>query len=478
MGRPVGLRDDVEDPRVGVVRDDGGGGALAWGGVARQRCDGGAHLLVGGGLAPVVGQQGRVVLLLPGAGHAPPEHQQRVDPLAGGVGDPLPHLPRRHSGVVARPVDRPGLLLDDPGASTACLDALALLECGAAGEVQVERDLLGAGQAVGVAVDGADLVGPVDRAGVDVEVAHVEVGEGRHAGRPLGEHVALDRQALAHLPAGEPSVGELQAGVVHRHGGCGQLDGVEVGVGHRPEGLAPGVVEAVDVAVPIGEPRAERVLACPAPAAGGVVVARFVVDLPGVQGRVVAVAVGQHAGHPCGLLPVGRRRGAGVAAAPPGAGAAVGADDADVRTFAHQPHGRCGRRRADHHPHAGVGDGLHRTIHPAEVPAVPLGFHAGPGELADADDLQAQVGHARDVVSPVRLWPLLGVPADPDPHAVTAPSGSPASRSASWSSGSGRQVGAGVGSLVRSRWRVSSRPRGSSRSRGSLETASPSRVSR
>ena len=43
---------------------------------------------------------------------------------------------------------------------------------------------------------------------------------------------------------------------------------------------------------------------------------------------------------------------------------------------------------------------------------------------------------------------------------------------------SGRQVGAGLGSLVRSRWRVSSRPRGSSRSRGSLETASPSRVSR
>ena len=308
-----------------------------------------------------------MVLLLAVAPGTPAEEQQRLDPVQRGLDRPGRDLPVGHGRVVAGPVHRPRLLLDDPGPPAQALRPGPGGQPGPACEVQQERHLLGSRHAVRVAVEGAQPAGAPDGHRVDVHVAEVEVGEDRHAGAGGLDQRALLAEERRDLARGEPPVGELERRVVGGHRRDRQRHRVEVGVGHRPERGAPRGVQGVDAAVALAQPGGEGQLAVGAPAARGVVVAGLVVQLPGAHRG--AVAIGEHADDAAGLLAVGRRGRARVAAAPVGAAPPVRADGQDRGPFARQPDRGRGGRRAEDHLQPVVLQRRDRAVEPAQLPS-------------------------------------------------------------------------------------------------------------
>ena len=168
------------------------------------------------------------------------------------------------------------------------------------------------------------------------------------------------------------------------------------------------VVERLDRGVAIGEPSPERV-------ARGIrvievqVAAVLVVDVPHDDGRMRRIALGERGDELGGEAAVdGRRRGELLATARPVDGAVlVLRQELGVRGA--RPRRRRGGRRGEVDGDAALVQQVDHPVEPAEVELALARLDARPREDAEAHHRDAGLAHARDVVGPDLLGPLLGV---------------------------------------------------------------------
>lgn len=191
-------------------------------------------------------------------------------------------------------------------------------------------------------------------------------------------------------------------------GSEGRGDLWECLVALAPDFGAPSVVEGVDGAV------AGLEVVVPALDRGGVeiladVALELVVDLPGDQGGVATELAGHgfddaggggaHGGVVCAdvLACAVDERGAGVV------------DEEAVGVAVRQPDRRGGGGRAEDDRDVGGVELIHDAAEEREVDAALVGFHAGPGELADADNVDAEFLHPGEVAGDFAFGPEFGV---------------------------------------------------------------------
>ncbi len=268
------------------VEDDGRlGGAAAGAGDGGERAEGRPEvgdvpedLAVGAGV-----REHRRVVLLGAAGRLPPLEEADGVGAMGDVRERVAGQSAGRFGQVDRlPVDGAGgVLHEEPGPAARQV----------AGEVRRERQLvagLRAGQQVVVVGDEVDLAGPVGVVHVPGLAHDHEVGGHRDAGGQLGQQVAFGAQVVLERVGGEAPEVELLGRVGEGGGQAGWQDLIPVAVLLRPERGRPGPVQLVDGAVTGAQPGAEG-RGGVVGVVVGVVAAQLVGDVPGGQGRVVAV---------------------------------------------------------------------------------------------------------------------------------------------------------------------------------------------
>ncbi len=184
----------------------------------------------------------------------------------------------------------------------------------------------------------------------------------------LPQHIAqraVVRQQLVGREAGEVQL-LARVGVGRR--GPRRQDLLEGVVALRPEGRSPGGVERLDAPVAVLEPGAERL--------GGAVrevmrdmAAQLVVHMPQRERRMLAIALGHHAGHPQRILPEHRRGdGVGLPSSLAEHRAVLELGGQDLGMAASQPRRRGGRRGGgERDPDTGLRKTVHRLVEPAEV---------------------------------------------------------------------------------------------------------------
>src|SRR5262249_49143052 len=86
----------------------------------------------------------------------------------------------------------------------------------------------------------------------------------------------------------------------------------------------------------------------------------------------------------------------------------VGIDQQSLGILIGQPLGRRCSRSAEYHLDAVGSESRYGAIKEAEVKLPLLGLHQGPGEFADADDVDSAFLHTAGVLLPIGFRPLLG----------------------------------------------------------------------
>ena len=363
-------------------------------------------------------------LLLGEGGLAPAEIADHRRPVGKGLQGPQAHHAGGRTGVVGRPVHRAGLLLHDPegpGGQAAGLveeEGREIRMTGA--HPGPERLRRGPGHAQVRAAQGIVVIAREVETGGQGVIVHAglvhrdEVVGDEPARRPWPQDVQLGPVEAHHLVGREPSPGHAVGGARLRHRPHRQLDLVEAAVFHGPEHIAPGGVQGRHVAVAGLQPDPEGVPRHRRGGQGGVMAAQLVVRLPAHHAGMLAVALGQGGDDAAAGLQIGL---AGEVVVPAGAEPPgpprLRVHGQHVRMPVHQPFGRGGRRRADHHFQPRVGQDVEGVVEPAEVVVSGRRLEAGPGELPHPHIGEAERLHPAGVLGPHLARPVFGIVADP-----------------------------------------------------------------
>ncbi|OPZ27249.1 MAG: hypothetical protein BWZ02_01721 [Lentisphaerae bacterium ADurb.BinA184] len=233
------------------------------------------------------------------------------------------------------------------------------------------------------------------------------VGADKGARMEAAEQLGLKARVLDHHVAPEPLAVEVAAGV-QALGGVAEADLPPVAVVHAPEAGLPRLAEGVETAVAFAQPGLEPGLAVLAVAPAGLG-PELVVQLPADDVLVWPQLRGQGGDHAGGMAAVGFRGRAVMPARTVLGAAAVGAHQADVGIGLGQPGGGGGGGGAHHHVNAVAAQGVQALVQPVERETPLLGFEAAPGELADAGDVDAGLGHQPGVGLETLRPPVLRV---------------------------------------------------------------------
>ena len=181
----------------------------------------------------------------------------------------------------------------------------------------------------------------------------------------------------------------------------------------RPVDEAPAVAERPGVAVALAQPVDERLERA---AVVEQLHSRLVVDLVADDRRVVDIAADDLAHEPVGVEAEGRVGVVRVLAVPVGDPLPRPTFGTHLRVLAYQPRRhRVGRRAEDDVDAAPVRAVEHR-LQPVEVEAPVLGLPRGPHRLADADDVEARLGHQVEVAVEAVVRLVLRVVGHPVEH--------------------------------------------------------------
>ena len=311
------LRLDAGDPACLVVIDDGDAGLPR----AGKRTELAQFLADGRRLAPALREfvQARQVeagmhLFLREGGLPPAEVAHHLRAMGKRLPRPQPHHAALWHRVPRRPVHRARLLLHHPETALADTAIEIVMEGGDVG-MRGPRPAVLLRLAEGEALDEADRIG-IPRGEIEI-VAHgkvIKVVEEAHevVGDPAPwrmrpQDLALHGVIRCHLLRVEAPEIELGRRVRFgdRENGQGHL--LEVGHLHRPEGIAPGLVQLLGRLIVAAEPVAEGLQVRLAPREDGVVAAVFVVGLPSHQAGMIAIALGDDLDDAAALLPIGLR---------------------------------------------------------------------------------------------------------------------------------------------------------------------------
>ncbi len=252
---------------------------------------------------------------------------------------------------------------------------------------------------------------------VPAEQGHVVVGDEPVVVR-RAEYLDLLAVELDDAVATEPVVVEQPCGVVPGGGRPGRVDLVEAGVLLAPEGVAPRLVEVVDVVVALAEPLAEGGGAVVTVTPRRAVAAVLVVGLPAGDGVVAGEPLGHALDDARALPPVHRRVETVLAATTEPLRRPVGRLAQDARMFVAEPLRRGGGGRTEDRLHAVVADQVDGLGEPLEVVDARFGLVARPRELAHADVLDARFCHLCDLLLPLLPGPVLREVTDADVHGV------------------------------------------------------------
>ena len=228
----------------------------------------------------------------------------------------------------------------------------------------------------------------------------------------LPDDIHLRLVEALHLVRGEAEIVDQMARGRFFHEVVGQIHLVEAVVVHAPERGAPGTVHRLDRAVAGGEPFAEGKPCLVRIAVDRVMVAVFVVRLPGVHEGIFAVAAHHGVGDAGGFDAVAA---AGETVVPAGAELAHDAalvDGQYIRVTVDQPLRRCGGRRTKDDLEAGAAEHVDRLVHPFPLEDAGLRLDMRPGEFADTHPGKAKLHHAAGVLVPFLARPLLRIIAD------------------------------------------------------------------
>ena len=239
----------------------------------------------------------------------------------------------------------------------------------------------------------------------------MKVVDDRGIGVPA-DLVALHPVETHHLVGAEPAEREDMGRIRLGHGAPRQADPVDPVVLHGPEHVPPCAIQGVGRLVALRAPLAERGARAFRVADRGVVAAVLVVRLPCDHVRIRAVALGEQAHDAAAFLAVSVVAEAVVAARTEPPHFPPRADRRHVGVAVDHPARRRGGRRPQHDSQPGRAQGLDRPVEPVEPELSGLRLEARPGELADAHAADAGPYHARRVLGPDRLRPVLGVVAD------------------------------------------------------------------
>ncbi len=136
----------------------------------------------------------------------------------------------------------------------------------------------------------------------------------------------------------------------------------------------------------------------------------FVADLPADDVWIVAVAAGELGDDVGAELAVQRAGVVELAAAAMFGAHSVFIDAKGLWVLRREPRGRRIGGRADHDCDVVLRGECDGAVQPAEIVVAFGGFHGGPGELADAHDVEVGLLHQGEVGVPARFGPLLGIP--------------------------------------------------------------------
>ena len=206
----------------------------------------------------------------------------------------------------------------------------------------------------------------------------------------------------------------MRVGVLRVAAG-GEENLIEIGVVGVPELVAPGAVQCGDVAIFNAEPFSER-------AVGdfGLVeeLAKFVVDLPADDGRVLAEMVGHRGDDAAGGVVKFGGEGIVMAAAAEARSGSVGVDGERFGEFVAEPDGGRGGRGAEDDLKVALARHLEALVQPIESEIAGAWLEIEPGEFRHVDDAKAEGRDVIEIAFPLVARPLFGVVIGADAHAA------------------------------------------------------------
>jgi hypothetical protein len=143
--------------------------------------------------------------------------------------------------------------------------------------------------------------------------------------------------------------------------------------------------------------------------------AEAVVDLPRDQAGMFAQSSGHGPDDLLGVFPEEIVVHAAGSAGPGVECAAFAVPGQDLRVLLGQPNRRGGRRRAQHHVDAGLGEQIHGPAHPFEIETPLLRFEQAPGEFPHPNHVHPRLRHQLDVAAPAGFGIFGRTPVGKDP---------------------------------------------------------------
>ncbi len=362
----------------------------------------------------VVRQDGAVKFFAADPGLAPAEIKDAARAAGNELVGEEPDQPGLHERIHVLPVDLADFLFHGPETAIAVGRSDARL-FQRAQQVNVAGQFGGFGLHDDVAFDG-DKVHNVRHVEVIIMAEESAHGDGDGMLRALFvQEVGLHLDELHHRVAAKAVPIEQQGRVVHRRRIHRHRHLVPGGHGLPPEAQAQLLVQALNRFVFGLEPEMPFLARGFVEGEFGVVAAHAVVNLPRDELRMVAQRLGHRGDDALGIIPED------IAAQTDRAARAFVFDPAefvereDFRMFFGEPDGRRGGRRAEHDLDAVMAHDVHDAAQPEEIVFALFGFAEAPGKLADADDVDAGLGHQRGVALPSGLGIVGGAGIGKDP---------------------------------------------------------------
>ena len=138
----------------------------------------------------------------------------------------------------------------------------------------------------------------------------------------------------------------------------------------------------------------------------------FIVGLPAVERRMLAIALGQKLDDARAFPPPDFRRERCVPARAEPARFSIRVNGRNLWILVHQPFRRGRGWRAEHHFQAGRAQHVHGAIKPAPVESAALRLIARPGEFTDPDERDAKLAHPPRIPRPPGFRPMFRIVTD------------------------------------------------------------------
>ena len=375
-----------------------------------------AHLSHRLRLLAVRAQQASMHLFLRHRRLPPTEITDRLGPMGKGLPRPKPHHTGQGRWIIRRPVHWTGLLFHHPPTAPAN-GAIKIMVEGLKIGITLPRErflMRGVGphtilkKAHGIAIPTGDLEIITNLEMIEIRDAPHVIMRHRSLGMRL-DNVRLHPVKRDHLIRGIAPESEAMRRVWLCHSEVRQADLIKAIVFHRPEHIAPHLIQRLNCAIAVRQPGLKPVARCIGIGNRRVVTAVFIVRLPRCNVRVRAISFGQQLNDPGAFFAVRQMRKAIMSPRPEPSWFAIHIQRDHVRVFVHHPTRRRRSRRTQNHFQTCCSEGFNRLIQPFKPQIVRRRFQPRPRKFSDPNPRQTRLDHPARVVCPDLWLPVFGI---------------------------------------------------------------------